>query len=1048
MSRSRSQDSNRPVRRSCPVVTRLEDRTTPSAVANFTPESRFLMNPAWNAAFTNPGPIQPVDIGLSFLGTHAAELGLAPGDLNDAQITNLYQDHDTGIYHLYLRQQVNGLAVSNADFSIAITAGGQVISAGGGFVTDLQNQTPALRTSALLVTATEAVRLAASEVGIASDGSVRIVNGFMGPVKSPPTNYEVTAPTISADTIPVELLYSPTADGAAAPSWHMVIDGPPNTFWGEVSVDAMTGEVVFVSNYVDDAGYQSVPLPTNESPQDGGFATVVNPADPLASPFGWHDTNGVAGAESTLTIGNNVDSHLDRDANNTPDASPPRPDGGANLDFSSFTFDPAQGPLVVQNQNAAMVNLFHANNVIHDIHYQYGFTEAAGNFQLNNYGRGGLGNDRVNADAQDGSGTNNANFGTPVDGSSPRMQMYIWTAANPDRDSDLDNGVIIHEYGHGVSNRLTGGPANVSALNNTQSGGMGEGWGDWWALMFTQRATDTINGSHGIGTYVNNQAQTGTGIRIRPYSYNMTTNPLMWDSYGTSGTTSYGITRSTAVHRTGTVWATTLWDMNWLLINKYGYDSNLYTGWSPNPGPANAGNKLALRLVMEGLKLQPANPSFTQARDAIIAADIALNGGKDLFEIWSAFARRGLGQGSSSGASSSTALVTISTTLPMLVSSVVPATGGVVSAKPASYVVNVTSAINPSSLQASDLVVNGQPATGVSYTPGATSATFTFDTDPVTAEGNQTISIAAGAFTRASDSSAVAVYGSNFFFDTTPVTVTSISPAPNTNVPLPLTTIDVNLNQAINPASVQTTDLSISRGTVTGFSMLNGNTTVRFTVDNLTTPQTITVAVAAGAFQDADGNPNAAFAGGNYTLVVTPQVSGVGIDDGTAQRSLVRSLTVSFSQIVNFQNNDLAGAFSLLRTNGGSVSFAATSSNATGVTVVTLNGFTGADTQFGSLADGRYTLTAVASRVTNAGGQQLNGGNDYSFGEAQGLFRLFGDINGSRRVDLADYGLFSTTYNKALGESGYISAFDFDGSNRINLADYGQFSLRYLADLP
>src|SRR5690606_7188110 len=101
-------------------------------------------------------------------------------------------------------------------------------------------------------------------------------------------------------------------------------------------------------------------------------------------------------------------------------------------------------------------------NVIHDVAYQFGFDEAGGNFQENNYGNGGLGSDYVHAEAQDGSGVNNANFATPPDGQNPRMQMYIWTAPNPDRDGDLDNGIITHEYGHGISNRLVGGPANTS----------------------------------------------------------------------------------------------------------------------------------------------------------------------------------------------------------------------------------------------------------------------------------------------------------------------------------------------------------------------------------------------------------------------------------------------------------------------------------------------------------------------------------------------------------------------------------------------------------
>src|SRR5207247_2225990 len=213
----------------------------------------------------------------------------------------------------------------------------------------------------------------------------------------------------------------------------------------------------------------------------------------------------------------------------------------------------------------------------------------------------------------------------------------------------------------------------------TQSGGMGEGWSDWYALMFQQRPTDTQNAGYGMATYVIGQAQSGLGLRRVRYSYNMSIDPLTWDAYGTSGSGG-GVTRSTEVHNTGEIWATTLWDMNWLLINKYGFDPDLATGWSANPGPAHAGNKLALRLVMDAMKLQPVNPSFTQARDAILQADVALYGGNDLSEIWSAFARRGLGQGSSSGTSSSTATPTLSFTLPMLVAGVGPATGAVVSA--------------------------------------------------------------------------------------------------------------------------------------------------------------------------------------------------------------------------------------------------------------------------------------------------------------------------------------------------------------------------------
>jgi uncharacterized repeat protein (TIGR01451 family) len=277
-------------------------------------------------------------------------------------------------------------------------------------------------------------------------------------------------------------------------------------------------------------------------------------------------------------------------------------------------------------RNAAITNLFYWNNILHDLHYQYGFDEASGNFQQNNYGRGGFSDDPVQADAQDGSSTNNANFGTPPDGADPRMQMFVWTFTTPNRDSDLDNGVIIHEYGHGVSTRLTGGPSNVSCLFGAQSGGMGEGWGDWWALALTAVPTDTNSTPRGIGTYLLGQPATGPGIRNFPYSTDLAINPL-----------TYGALPSTGgeVHNVGEIWAMTLWDMYWNLVADHGFDADFYTG--------SGGNNLAMQLVMDGLKLQPCDPTFLDARDAILTADLVDTGGANQCRIWEAFAKRGIG---------------------------------------------------------------------------------------------------------------------------------------------------------------------------------------------------------------------------------------------------------------------------------------------------------------------------------------------------------------------------------------------------------------------
>src|SRR5262249_52941175 len=141
-------------------------------------------------------------------------------------------------------------------------------------------------------------------------------------------------------------------------------------------------------------------------------------------------------------------------------------------------------------------------------------------------------------------------------------------------------------------------------------------------------------------------------------------------------------------------------------------------------------------------------------------------------------------------------------------------------------------------------------------------------------------------------------------------------------------------------------------------------------------------------------------------------------------------------------------AFTLSRnSDGAAVTFTATASVVGGVTVVTLNNFTGAAAQFGSLADGRYTLTALASQVS-ANGQPLDGNGDGNPGDnyvlnstgASGVFRLFGDGDGNARVDVADLGLFAGTYLKSQGDPGYLPDFDFNADGRVDVADLGQFA--------
>ena len=214
------------------------------------------------------------------------------------------------------------------------------------------------------------------------------------------------------------------------------------------------------------------------------------------------------------------------------------------------------------------------------------------------------------------------------------------TPTGPQLDGDFDSGVMAHEYGHGISNRLTGGGSNTSCLNNAEEAG--EGWSDYFGLMMTTDWTtaQTTDGAKArpVGAYVYGQTVTGVGLRRYPYSTSLSVNPLTYANVATNP----------EVHAIGEVWTATLWDMTWSIIQQQGaIEPNLYNSASTG------GNAVALNLVMQGLKLQPCQPGFLDSRDAILAADSLLYGGQYHCAIWSAFARRGMGFSAREGASTS-----------------------------------------------------------------------------------------------------------------------------------------------------------------------------------------------------------------------------------------------------------------------------------------------------------------------------------------------------------------------------------------------------------
>lgn len=603
---------------------------------------------------TGPNAGTPQEIALGYVRNFHKDLGIVESDLAEYVIVDQYQSAHNKTTHIYLQQYYDGIKVHNAILNINISGAGEVINVGNRFVPNLAQS---VNKSTPQITAVDAVNLTAADLGLEAPKSLNEVRSAQVDDASQKTVFGGAG--ISRELIPVSLVYQPLADGTVRLAWETVVYEIFKENWWSTRVDAVTGEILDQHNLVihdnfgvpesaerhaafdipyteagsvaarpfyqttDGSSYNVYALPV-ESPNHGSRTIVNEPADSVASPYGWHDTNGSAGAEFTTTRGNNVNAYED---GNNPGF---QPNAGSGLDFN-YPINFSQHP--DNYEAAAITNLFYWNNIIHDVMYQYGFDEASGNFQENNYGRGGAGSDSVNAEAQDGSGTNNANFSTPTDGGNPRMQMYLWTAPNPDKDGDLDNGIIIHEYGHGISIRLTGGPGTSSCLNNTEQAG--EGWSDYFAVLMTIESGDSGPDRRGVGTYALNQSTTGDGIRDYPYSTSMSIDPRTYDA----------IKSASIPHGVGSVWAAMVWEMTWGLIDAHGFDPDLYNG--------NGGNNIALQLVIDGLKLQPCSPGFVNARDAILLADQNNNGGANQCIIWEAFAKRGLGVSASQGSSGS-----------------------------------------------------------------------------------------------------------------------------------------------------------------------------------------------------------------------------------------------------------------------------------------------------------------------------------------------------------------------------------------------------------
>jgi uncharacterized repeat protein (TIGR01451 family) len=582
----------------------------------------------------------------AFLNEHSSLYGHGAEALDAAKITRTDVSTRNGLRTVVWQQQLDGIPVFESVLIGNTTKRGELVSISSQFLPNLSKiadvGTPAraqIQTSPP-ISATDAILKAAADVEETWNAADVQATG-----QTAGDGYSIFTTPRRAYT---RLVWLPLDRNRLRLCWEVMVDTHQESQRYVVLVDAQDGQTWLrrsLTEYISDATYNVYtsdsptpfspgwPTPNPAQPPLTNRVLVTTPAlDIVASPEGWIPDG------ANTTTGNNVDAFVDRDGDGFPDRA--RPVGNPNRVFDfplDLTLDPTN------YIDAATVQMFYWENYYHDRIYQLGFTEAAGNYQENNFGRGGIGGDSIIAYVQSGADLGAANnaffFGAP-DGISGQIFMFIWDGPNPARDGDIDADVIFHESTHGTSGRLVGGGVGISAL---QTAGMGEGWSDFYALSLGSQASDDPDAVYGWAAYASYQLFGLTenyyyGIRHYPYCTDLSKNPFTFKDIDPtqilphtgvplSPIYPFNTAEASETHHQGEVWCATLWDVRANLVHKYG------------PGA----NQMMLQFVTDGMKLGPINPTFLQARDAILLANRVDNNGADLAPMWRGFAKRGMG---------------------------------------------------------------------------------------------------------------------------------------------------------------------------------------------------------------------------------------------------------------------------------------------------------------------------------------------------------------------------------------------------------------------
>ncbi len=569
-----------------------------------------------------------------------------------ARTSRRFVTEHNGLTHLTFQQQHQGIDILGASLRASVTRSGRILTVSS---TMLDGPSSGFRPEPFTLPPDRAVEAATSVAPASSRCAFRHA-GVQASDRSVPQTPSAGRALGQSWSSTLELgdgasarrVYFPMTSSELRPAWEVILPVRGASDVYEITIDAADGRLLRRWNRRQSGTTEPATFrvfssdspapgsPGDTSPSGTQFPFVASElvlVDPgvvgVWSPSGWIDDG------DNETAGNNVDAHLDLDGNDQPDL--PRPAGVPYRVFDFPSSHPNQDP--ADYGDASVVQLFYVCNTFHDRLYELGFTEAAGNFQVDNFSRGGVGGDPIVADAQDGADVNAASFTTgAADGTAARLEVHLFTGPSPARDGAFERDLVYHELAHGVSVRL------LEALPaGAQPQALREGWGDFLALALGAETGDDPQASYPFAPYVSYLYEYwGSyddnyyfGLRRFPYCTDLNKNPLTYaDIDPAQEAHPPGVPKNPNIttpaderHNAGEAWCMALMECRAEFMERYGF----------------GGNQRMLQLVIDGMMLSPSSPTFLDARDAILSADWTDNAGDNLDVLWAAFAKRGLG---------------------------------------------------------------------------------------------------------------------------------------------------------------------------------------------------------------------------------------------------------------------------------------------------------------------------------------------------------------------------------------------------------------------